>query len=185
LDITHITITGDLGSGKSTIAKILCEELNFTYYSTGNIQRQIAADMGIDTLQLNYLSETDTSIDKLIDEKTIALKDSKTGIVLDSRLAWHFLKPSFKLYLTVDNAVAANRVVADKLRKNEPSAESVSDIAANLLLRRAAENKRFLEKYNVHCGLMTNYDFVIDTSSLSIPEVANAVLDAYKKFIAM
>jgi CMP/dCMP kinase len=178
----HITITGDLGSGKSTIARILCERLDYEYYSTGNIQRAIAAELKIDTLQLNYLSEKDASIDKLIDDKTIALNQSVQTIILDSRLAWHFLKPSFKLYLKVDAIVAANRVVADTIRKNEPNAKTVEEISANLLERRTAENNRFLDKYKVHCEDMNNYDCVIDTTNLGIEEVVDEVMKAYNEF---
>ena len=34
----HITITGNLGSGKSTISKIIQEKYGFEIYSTGTIQ---------------------------------------------------------------------------------------------------------------------------------------------------
>ena len=42
-----ITITGALGSGKSTIAGILCEKLGFERYSTGQAQRKIAEKYGL------------------------------------------------------------------------------------------------------------------------------------------
>jgi len=37
-----LTITGDLGSGKSTVAKLVSEKLKLKYYSTGSIFRKIA-----------------------------------------------------------------------------------------------------------------------------------------------
>ena len=37
-----ISLAGDLGSGKSTVAKILIEALGAEYYSTGSLVRQIA-----------------------------------------------------------------------------------------------------------------------------------------------
>ena len=37
-----ITISGMLGSGKSTVAKLLAQKLGYEYYSTGNAQREIA-----------------------------------------------------------------------------------------------------------------------------------------------
>ena len=40
----HITITGRLGSGKSTVAKLIVENHGYTYYSTGNIMRELAAE---------------------------------------------------------------------------------------------------------------------------------------------
>jgi cytidylate kinase len=38
----HITLTGNLGSGKSTIAKIMAEKYGYEIYSTGKIQRELA-----------------------------------------------------------------------------------------------------------------------------------------------
>ena len=41
----NITITGNLGSGKSSVAKIL-KEKGYEYSSTGNIFRQLAMEKG-------------------------------------------------------------------------------------------------------------------------------------------
>ena len=43
----HITITGRLGSGKTTVARMLAEKRSYTYYSTGNIMRELAAEAGL------------------------------------------------------------------------------------------------------------------------------------------
>ena len=94
-----ITISGDIGSGKSTCGKLLRDQLGFKYLSTGDIQRRIAADMGISTLELNLLSEKDKSIDKKIDDHTRALADSDENYIVDSRLAWHFIPSSYKVFL--------------------------------------------------------------------------------------
>ena len=56
-----ITIAGDLGSGKSTVAKILNKGNNFDYYSTGEIQREITKEKGVSTLELNQQMTTDKS----------------------------------------------------------------------------------------------------------------------------
>ena len=62
-----ITLSGQLGSGKSTVGKLLAKKLGYTFYSTGNAQRKIAAERGLTTLELNKLSMTDSSIDEQID----------------------------------------------------------------------------------------------------------------------
>ena len=54
----HITITGNLGSGKSTICNILKEKYQFEIYSTGKVQRKLAEDMGMTTLEFNQLMRT-------------------------------------------------------------------------------------------------------------------------------
>jgi cytidylate kinase len=178
-----ITITGDLGSGKSSVAKVLCKMLNFNYFSTGSIQRQIGKENGMNTLELNYFSEENTDIDKFIDDKVIKLNDDPDSFILDSRMAWHFIRRSFKIYLTVDPIVAAQRVIADNQREGEPVIEDANEKSLNLLERRAAEDKRFKTIYGVDCGDLTNYDLVLDTTFLSVQEVSKLIVERYNEFL--
>lgn len=92
-----ISITGDLGSGKSTVAKQLAKDLGFDYISTGTIFREIAKEYGIDVLKLNKLALTDTSIDDRVDGKLKEYNQHPTGLIIDSRLAWHFINESIKI----------------------------------------------------------------------------------------
>lgn len=126
----HIAITGDLGSGKSSVAKIICQKAGYDYFSTGSLQRKLAAEKGMNTLELNYLSEKTNEIDDYIDAflKNIDTdKSIKKPIVLDSRLAWHFVKSAFKVYLRVRPEIAAQRVLADKARSNEPQTADLEE----------------------------------------------------------
>ena len=56
----HITMAGKLGSGKSTIARLLNERHGFEIYSTGKIQRELARNFGVRTLEMNKLMSQDT-----------------------------------------------------------------------------------------------------------------------------
>jgi cytidylate kinase len=179
----NITITGDLGSGKSSVAKVLCKLLNLNYFSTGVIQRQIAKEKGLNTLELNYFSENNLDIDKYIDDQVIKLNDEPDSFILDSRMAWHFIRKSFKIYLTVDPIVAAQRVIADNQREGEPVIEDAKEKSLNLLERRAAEDKRFKAIYGVDCGDLSNYDLVLDTTYLSIEEVARLIVERYTDYL--
>ncbi|MBK8557522.1 MAG: AAA family ATPase [Lewinellaceae bacterium] len=117
--MNKITLTGDLGSGKSATSRILCEKTGYQYLSTGNIQRQLAAEMGLDTLEMNRRADVDPSIDEKIDSIFISLNDNENGYVVDSRMAWHFMPSSFKVYLKVDIRVAAERILTDPRRNSE------------------------------------------------------------------
>jgi alpha-galactosidase len=48
-----ISLAGDLGSGKSTVSKILIERLGAKYHSTGAICRAIAKEHGLDVVQID------------------------------------------------------------------------------------------------------------------------------------
>src|SRR5665647_3257706 len=83
-------------------------------------------------------------------------------------MAWHFIRNSFKIYLTVNPIVAAKRVMADCQRDSEQVMEDVYEKSLNLLERRAAEDKRFKSIYGVDCGDLNNYDLVVDTTNSSV-----------------
>jgi len=175
-----ISIAGDLGSGKSTIAKRLAEMLDYDYFSTGSLFRKLAAERGMDVLQLNILSETDKSIDKYVDDNLRAINDGDDfRYILDSRMAWHFVPKSFKIYATVKPEIAAQRVLNDKTRFNEPDASNLQERIQTLLERQNVENRRYKDIYGVDCRDLSNYDLVIDTSENTVEELSKQILDAY------
>ncbi len=177
-----ITITGDLASGKSAVARQLCKILSLEYLSTGQIHRNIAAEMDMNALELNLHAEKNAEIDRRIDSVLINLNDDPAGYVVDSRLAWHFVKGSLKLYLGVNNVIAARRVMADKTRHNEPDYANIESALKKLRARKHSENTRFLEKYGADCADLSNFDVIINTSVPSIKEVTEQVLKIYQSW---
>lgn len=177
-----ISITGDLGSGKSSVAKELCRMLGYQYFSTGSIQRELAQQKGMNTLELNYQAETDKEIDRFIDDRLRQLNHDAKPYVLDSRLAWHFIKNSFKVYLTVQPAIAAKRVLGDTQRTNEPVVHNEAAKALNLLERKRAEDQRFKKRYGVNCADLRNYDAIIDTSRSTAAQVAELIVRLYDQW---
>lgn len=174
----HITITGDLGSGKSSIAARLADRYKAERISTGLIQRDMAAKRGISTLELNKLSDSDPSIDQEIDSIFASLDERPDMLIIDSRMAWHFLPHSFKLCLTVDPMVAANRIWHAQ-RAGEGYA-TIKECYDALVDRRASERSRFFRTYGVRLEDASNYDLIIDTTALTPEETAQAVFDAYE-----
>lgn len=175
-----ITITGDLGSGKSAVSNLLCTRTGYEYVSTGRIQRRIAQEMGLDTLQLNRLADTDPSIDERIDGIFASLGDDPKGYVVDSRMAWFFLPQSLKVYLKTDVEVAAERILNDPQRNSEQYADKAEAIQ-KILARKQSENARFLQKYGADCANMDNFDLVVDTTRKTPDAVAELILGALKE----
>ena len=183
----HITITGKLGSGKSTVAKKLVEQYGFEIFSTGAILRAAAAERGMDVLELNKeLSaklDSDRSMDDLIDNTTIRVaaerKDDK--LIFDSRMAWHFVPDSFKVFVTVEPRVAAERVMKDP-RPGEP-AEDVDELCAELVERSKVEQSRFMQLYGVDYYDYKNFDLVIDSSRRTPDEVMAIVWEHFNAFL--
>src|ERR1700744_840086 len=109
----RISVTGDPGSGKSTFARAVSERTGFRLITTGNIFRELAAEMGISITQLNELAEQQAKIDHKVDDYLVALNETRESIGLDSRMAWHFVKHTLKIRLTVDLDVAVKRIFKD------------------------------------------------------------------------
>ena len=90
-----ISLAGDLGSGKSTVSKIIIDRLGAEYYSTGAIVRSVAEKHGMTVVELNKYMETHPEIDHEIDDGLKALSEVDKLLIIDSRMAWHFAEKSF------------------------------------------------------------------------------------------
>lgn len=172
-----ITISGDIGSGKSTAGKLLCHKLAYNYLSTGAIQRKIAEEMGLTTLELNLLTESRKDIDDRIDSYTRNLNGSSENYVVDSRLAWHFIPSSYKIYLRCPKEIAAERISKDSNRISDEDNKEIKLLIEKISKRRQSEKRRFLKIYQADFEDLSNYDLVIDSSYFTPEEVLELILE--------
>ena len=63
-----ISISGNHGSGKSTVAKKLAEHLSWPRYYMGGLRREAAARRGMSLGEYNKLGESDPRTDLEVDE---------------------------------------------------------------------------------------------------------------------
>jgi hypothetical protein len=73
----------------------------------------------------------------------------KTGdkLIIDSRLAWHFIPNAFKVFLSVDPLLGAERVFsASRSDEDNPSLQKTLE---NNARRQAFEDERFQKLYGV------------------------------------
>jgi cytidylate kinase len=179
----HITITGNLGSGKSTIARLLSEKYNYEVYSTGKVQRELARQMNMTTLELNQLMLSDRKYDKMIDDETarISRDNKQKDIIFDSRLAWHFVESSFKVFVSVSLDVAAMRVMNDT-RGAEEKYTSLEEAKRLLAERASTECVRYKDIYNLNYMDFFNYDLVIDSTFCTPDKIAEIVLQEASEY---
>lgn len=156
------------------MASVLCERLHARMVSTGTIQRQLAAKRGVTTLELNQLAESDPEIDRAIDQISKDLNDSDEALIIDSRMAWNFVPSSLKVYLTVDERLAAERIFADE-RQTEHKYANVDEVLEANRARRASEIRRFSSTYGVNIADWRNFDLVINTTATSPDDIADLV----------
>ena len=177
-----ISLSGQLGSGKSTLCAYLQDKFGFEIFSTGAIHRKLAKEKNLSTLEFNKLIMEDKSFDVLIDEemKKYARENAGRDVIFDSRMAWRFVPDSFKVFLLVAPKEAADRVFNNRVLEEENYA-SKEDALRELLDRREVENARFKEFYGVDCDDYNNYDFVVDTTESTTEKVASTILAAKDK----
>jgi cytidylate kinase len=177
IDQPLISLAGDIGSGKSTVGRIVADALKAPYTSTGDMQRAVARSLGITTLQLNERCMKDPGLDRRIDDHLRALGCAQRAGVVDARLGWFFIPQSFKVFLSVDPAEAARRT-SGAARAEEDNSDAGA-VMKNNIARRQLENRRFLQLYGADCALLRNYDLAIDTTYVDARHVAGVVLAEY------
>jgi CMP/dCMP kinase len=181
-----ITINGDEGSGKTTIAKIISEKINFPRFTTGEIFREMSKKRGLSLVEYLKLGETDPNIDKEVDDYVIKLSREQDNFIIDSRVAWHFIPNSLKIYLAVSENEGAKRIYKEILGKNnrnetKKTPPSVKYVLEKVRERRKTDDKRYLQYYGIDIRDKNNYDFVLDTTHISAEEACKKVISYIEK----
>lgn len=183
-----ITIAGKLGSGKSSTAKKIAKMLNLTHFSSGDFLREIATERGLSIKELMIAAETEPQIDHDIDNLLKSKGDEK-NLIIDSRLAFHWIPGSFKVYLEIDPDVAAQRMFID-LETNESRQKSehtvnIQEMKSEMIARHTSDVKRYQNLYQINHTDHNNFDLVINTGDPqnNLDEVVKQVINGYLNHI--
>lgn len=176
-----ITITGKPCSGKGTVSKLFCERYNFEYLCTGDMFRKLSMEQSKDITSIQE-SEDIKNIDKQIDSYIESLGKEKLNqdIVIDSRLAWHFIPESFKVFIDVDWDIAGERLMSAN-RKTEKYSDKSSAVQG-LKHRWEIENARYMELYSVNNLIPSQYNLFISSNNKSPEELCDIIYNEYKKY---
>lgn len=182
-----ITITGTLGSGKSSTADRVAQELGYRRFSSGDFMRKIALDMNMTVNELSTVAQKDQNIDLKIDEE-VRKAGEMDKIVIDSRLAFHWIPKSFKVYLNLPPEIAKNRILKNisenTLRRASEGSQTPEEIYEKIISRRESEKRRYKELYGIedHAD-PKHFDLVVDTNKNNLEEVVHIVVSEYKKWL--
>lgn len=177
-----ITVSGTPGAGKTTICRLLAGKLRMNHYYMGGIRRQVAKEKGMTIEEFNKLGENDPSTDKIVDDYLIKLGKTEDNFIAEGRTAFHFIPNSVKIFFDVDPIVGAERIRKDLTEKgladqrNETAGKTIDDQAALTKQRMESDNARYRKYYNIDVYDRKNYDFVIDTTKLTILQVLDNLL---------
>lgn len=174
-----ITLSGMPGAGKSTVGRLVAQELGLKYYSVGDLRGKMAQDRGMTIEELNKLGERKDFTDKEADAYQAELAKKEDNFIMDSRLGFHFIPESIKIFLDVEIKEAARRIFGDE-RKDEKRYTSAKDVAKALKERLASDTRRYQKYYGIDYLCKSNYDLVIDTTNGSPASFAKRIVEFAK-----
>lgn len=170
-----ITITGEPGSGKSTIGKKLAEKLDYERIYMGQIYRDTAKQKGMTVAEFSKYTQDHPETDFEIDEYQQKLGQKKDNFIIEGRTSWFLIPHSIKLYITVAPLTGARRVhnelQSENSRNEDRKIDTVEDILDSHKRRMESDKQRYLKYYQKDCFNKKNFDFVIDTTDLTPDEV--------------
>src|SRR3989338_166607 len=185
-----ITISGTAGSGKSSIAKIITKKLHAQRVYVGGMRRELARKKGWTLEKLNEYAQTHHETDVDVDKEAAAeaRKLAKKGnVVVEGRTQFHFLPEYIKIFIKVDLNTAAKRIWKDlqnkitKQERNEGDLKSLSEARREIQKRDHSDAKRYIKYYGFDHRDELQYDFVIDTTKLTLEEVTKEIMGFIKK----
>lgn len=169
----RITISGMIGSGKTTVCRMLGDILGYRTVISGHVFREMAKELGVSLEEFGKLAEQDPRYDRLIDERMLQAARQEQDIILEGRLAGQMLRrssiPAFCVFLDAPLEVRVQRVSG---REGVDLREAMEEMRA----REASEVLRYRKFYGIDVTDRSIYDMVIDTGSLTPEQVVEAII---------
>ena len=173
-----IAVSGPHGSGKSTAAYKIAEQLNFKYVSAGKLFRDMAREEGKDIQEFSKIAEKREEIDRFIDDHTLEIAKIEDNIVIDAQLGGWVLKDTADLlvYITAPFELRIQRIAQ---RENKP----IETIKTETLTREKSEKERYQKLYNIDISDLSIYDVIVNSNKFDASDCVQIIMTAVKKII--
>jgi len=171
-----VAVAGPHGSGRSTQAALLAEELGLRYVSAGTLFRERTRMLGLTLEEASRRASEDRGFDNYLDRRTRE-EAARGGVVIDATLSgWMAEGADLRIYLacTLDERV---RRIAE--REGRPAAEVLEETR----FREASELARFREFYGVDLEDLSVYDLVVNTSLFDAAAVSRILKNVVAEYL--
>ena len=162
-----VTISGYIGSGKTTVAKDLSRRFGIKHSSAGEVFRAMAMEKGLTLEEFTKLVEDDPRIDREVDARQREMAKSDESVI-DGRLSGWLVDADIKIWLKASLDVRAKRVAMRESKKYGRALEETRN-------REESEIKRYKKLYDIDMRDLTPYNVVIDTTLWNAGEVADII----------
>lgn len=177
---TKITIGGNSGTGKGTVASLLAKQLDFSCYSAGDFFREIAKARGFESVNafqqsLHGDNPDDDSVDREVDARTKQFGEASDRFVVEGRLCAHMIPQGFNVLLTCDDMVRFTRIA-------QREGISVTQVEHDTREREALYTAAYQRFYAIDDYLDAQYyDLVIDTTDIPPAVIVDRIIGAITK----
>jgi cytidylate kinase len=169
-----ITLSGQPGSGKTSVAREIAGKYGFAVISAGEQFRKLAAERGMSLEEFGRLAERDPSIDLAIDQRQKELAAKSSDALVEGRLAGWTVDADLKVWLKTPLRVRAERIAN---RENIPVHRAFDETSA----REKCEIGRYKAFYDIDLTVLSCYDLVIDTSKWDVAGVSRIIIKAIEE----
>ncbi|MFA6462129.1 MAG: (d)CMP kinase [Candidatus Woesearchaeota archaeon] len=187
-----LTISGNPGSGKSTVAKILVEKLGWERIYVGGIRRELAKQKGMTLEEFNlyaktHFKEADEEVDTQAVTQARELDKQGKDVIVEGRVHFHLLPESLKIYIHVSEGEGARRVWKDlqdkeaSATRDEGNLNSLTEVKKSIIERDEEDAQRYIKYYGVDHRDLSQFDLVVDSTTIPAKKVAEKIIQVIKK----
>ncbi|MGI8755265.1 MAG: (d)CMP kinase [Acidimicrobiales bacterium] len=167
-----VTLSGLPGSGTSTVARRVADDLEIAHLDGGSVFRALAAERKVSLAAFALLAESDAAIDRALDDR-LTERAVAGDVLIESRLAGWLAAAvglvGVRVWLGCDDTERARRVAArDHLTVEEA-------LGANAA-REGSERARYLAYYDIDLTDQRPYHLVLDSTTRSPDELAAEIV---------
>lgn len=166
-----ITLSGQPGSGKTSVAKEISSKYGYVIISAGEQFRKLAAEKNLSLEEFGKLAECDPSIDLAIDQRQKDLAQQHQNVLVEGRLAGRTIDADLKIWLKTPLRIRSERIAK---RENIPVHRAYDETHA----REICELTRYKNYYDIDLTDLSCYDLIIDTSKWDAAGVSAIIFKA-------
>lgn len=167
-----ITISGNIGAGKSTIAPILAKKLGYEELYVGGLFREMAKKKGLTIEEFYAHLDENPELEKSVDSKQVKLMRQKDNVIVQGRIAYFFATQTHKsttsIFLAVNPRIGAKRKIDEGLYPGK----TIEEVISLNLAREEDEREHYRSLYGIADHLNPEqFDIVCDTTNLTPKQV--------------
>lgn len=168
-----ITIGGLAGTGTSTAAKKLSEQLDIPFISAGDVFRQMAAESGMSLLEFSEYAEGNDDIDQALDKRQAELAKKADDLIVEGRISAFFVDADYSFWLMAPDNIRAERI---SYREDK----DLEIVTAEMKERTESEAKRYMKIHGININDMQLYDLIINTHSFNEDQTVKIMINTIK-----